>query len=350
MSFRRGASLIPGLLLTISATGCNELLQQVSHGKPEPKDPAAVQEVEPTVSYQGKSVDELVAAIDAERAEAEQVAELLKSGVNYQLRMKAFRGHVANSVAACDALSQHEEATDTQRLQAEVGKMEALYKAAKTDRITFEPRLAEEVHAAIEQDPAGHVSGVGEALLLELTVLSGEATHEEKMESLAGFARRHRTNPAGPALYLQYGDQLEDHNADLAIDCYSTAMRSFPASPSLNPIQNRLIVLENARREREAKEQAKLAKIAAIKRQLGWPDGYFLIYSREKNKTMYRFEYDLCKGPDEVVKTVWNLPNTWEWKVYQRFPENKDGFDKATALRNERVKKETVMTIPVYSQ
>ena len=186
--------------------------------------------------------------------------------------------------------------------------------------------------------------------MLELTVLSGEGEHAAKMEALNHFAGRRPDSPTGPALFLKYGKQLErEGEIERALDCYRASVSRFPNSPQLNPIRTRLANIESAHRAKLAREQARKAEIASIKRQLGRSDGYFVIYTREKGKLMYRFEYDVLRGADEAADFVLRLSDKWEWKLTARFPETSDGLAQATELREKRRKKETVMQVPVFN-
>ena len=298
----------------------------------------------------GMSPSDLHEVLQESTEQAELVASLLDSGVNYAMRLEEFRRHVTTGHAAAAAIERHPDAPALDRDVAAIEGLRLLYSGVKTDRTAFEQKLQEEVAARAKDHPDSEATAVGEAMLLELTVLSQEGEHEAKLEALNDFANRRPSSPAGPALYLQYGQMLEKANdVSAAMEIYRTALAKFPTSTQLNSVRERIAAIEAAHRKKMAKEAAHKAKIASIKRKLVRQDGYFVIYSREKDKTMYRFEYDVLKGADAAANHILHLPNTWEWELTQRFPETADGYTRAAELRDERIKKETFMQIPVFN-
>jgi len=299
--------------------------------------------------FAGKSPDELRQVVDESQAAADQLADMLKSRTNYRLRMKEFRRHVNTAAAAADALAAHPDIPATEQDRVRQRKLRLIYTAAQTDRSAFEQRLADEVQKLTEQEPHSQSAVVGDALLLELTTLSGEDPHEEKMAALNEFVDRHAGSDIGLALFMQYGEQLErKKQQDAALECYAAAVASFPNSPQLAPARAKLESHRAARRERLARERAHQEKIADIRRQLVNQDGYFLIYTFETDKTLYRFEYDVIQGADAAVAHILGVPDKWDWKITARFPETADGLARANALKKQREKKETYMRVPTF--
>lgn len=336
----RAATCAAILCLLMACGSCVERAADVA----PPEEPLQAAQPVSAADFAGHSPAELEQTIEKATAEADRLADFLATGVNYELRLREFHRQVATAAAAADALARHDRASAAQRQQAALGKLKLYYTAAQTDRATFEPRLASEVTRWQAEDPQSQAAVVGEAMLLELTCLSGDAPHEEKLQALVDFANRHGASPAGAALFIEYGDQLEQQDrADAAMECYRAALKLFPDSPQLRPVRERLAALEADRRRRQAANEAHREKVAAIRRKLVAQDGYFVIYTFEKKKMLYRFEYDVLHGPDAAVSHILNVPKNWDWKLTARFPETPDGLTRAQKLAEEKIKKETYM-------
>jgi tetratricopeptide (TPR) repeat protein len=312
--------------------------------------PATI-ETATTAEFFGKSPAELCEVIETSKVTANQIAATLKSGGNRGLRMKEFCRNIETASAAASALARHPESSEAEKQQATLTRLELFYTAAQTDRPSFEPRLAGEVETLLTDNPDSQAVIVGETLLLRLSVLSKEARHEEIMSELEAFSRRHPEGSAGPMLFLEYGEALvRDKRDDEALHCYYRANELFPKSPQLNDVRLMLANYETARRNQLAKEESRRKKIAAIKRRLGYADGYFVLCASEKGKVFYRFEYYVRKGADKTASVILNLRENWKWdcEVVARFPETPDGFKQANRLKKERTRKETAFKAPAF--
>ncbi len=177
---------------------------------------------------------------------------------------------------------------------------------------------------------------LGEALLLELTVVHGDGDHDQKMKTIAEFAKRRQYAPASLLLYLQYAESLEQANdVKATVACYQEVITSFPDSPRIDAVRQRLSVILATYQRLAAEQAATNARIAAIKSRLGRERGYFVIYARERDKSTYRFSYDVVRGADSVVERVMRLPSDWKWEVSGWFQENAEGLAQASQLRHK---------------
>ena len=311
--------------------------------------------VNDAIDFADSSPAELRSSIDDALLQSGQLAKMLSSGVNYQLRMKEFIRHINNGTAAADALAVHADAAPAEREAAAAEKFQLLHTGLQTAPLEFEERFQQEVAAALESNPQAESTIYAEALLLDHTIISaakedtGES--EARLAALVDFARRRPDNAASVALLLKYGDRLErDGDIAAALECYRTAASMFPNSPHLSAVRQRLANIEAAARKQQAAEAAHRARIAHIQRKLGARNGYFVVYTHETgNKMLYRFEYDVFHGSEEAMAHILRLPKNWDWELTARFPETQDGYHRAMELRNTRIKKETAMTVPVFN-
>ena len=112
-----------------------------------------VQQVSTEIAFDpaGKSPEELKEIVNQSAADAKLLTELLKSGVNYSMRLKEFRRHVETGFAAAKALESHSELEQAQRTAA-VDGLRLLYAGVKTDRATFAERFESEVSQRLKAD------------------------------------------------------------------------------------------------------------------------------------------------------------------------------------------------------
>ena len=291
-----------------------------------------VDSTEPPASL---SPAEWLQEIEKAAADADQVAKLLDSGGNRQLRMKEFAESIQRGAAAAEAIAAHPQASAGEKDTAGTRRVHLLYVGARQDPEAFLDALRGDVEARLAKAPDSEAAVLGEALLLELTVVRSDAPHDEKMKTLAEFAARREYAPASLLLYLQYGELLEQaEDVKATVACYQQVIESFPDSPRIEAVRRRLSTILAAYQRLVAEQAATNARIARIKSLLGREDGYFVIYSRERDKSTYRFSYDVVRA-DSVVARVMRLPADWKWEVSGWFEDSAAGLAAASQLRHK---------------
>lgn len=334
----------------LSAGGCREMAKSIAKVPQQNKPRPVSLDEEPQIDLTGKSPDELRELIEFSAEEADRMGGLLETGVNYEVRLAQFKRHVDTALAAAEATLDHEAATPEEKKSARLTTFRLLYSGSQYDRACYEPQLAEAVARLKESDPGGEATAVGEAILLQLTHVAADTPRDETMAALTRYAQEYPRGPAGPQLFLQYGQRLEREDEDgAALSCYRKAVELFPRVAQTHPLRQRLARLESVQRTRLRKEADRNAKRRRIRAQLGPADsGYYVIYSREMKPpkgimTLYRFEYEVLQGPETAVAYILGLSDNWQWELVARFPETSAGYQQAQTLAEERIKKETFM-------
>lgn len=299
--------------------------------------------------------EELLAIAAESLEQAGDTARLLASGINRELRLRKLQRHIDHGLAASDAAAVHQRATPEQIRRSQLIKLRLLYEGVQHDASTNRPCLQQFVAELRQRQPQGQVAAAAAAILLDLDVITANVPHEDALKALADYGRQFPDSPAGPRLFHQLGRKLEQKNQSAAVSCYAQGWQLYGRLPAAEPLRLRLAQLEQAQQVRINDEQRKLAEEARIRAELRSPDGYFVIYTHEVVPpkgimTTYYFEYEVLRGADAVVHYVLGLKPSWQWKLVQRFPETSAGYQQATAMADERRKKETFMSYPVFEQ
>ena len=118
---------IAGCSLVAAVCACDVSTVNIEEATPDIQQVAAENKLDPA----GMSLDELNEVLNQSATEAELVADLLKSGLNYSLRLKEFRGHVETGFAAAQAIEQHADSSQDQKMTAGSQGLQLLYVGAK---------------------------------------------------------------------------------------------------------------------------------------------------------------------------------------------------------------------------
>lgn len=336
-----------GYLAVAISGGCEAALALLDAAPTDQTPPAAV-DTPPAVPDDAEP-EQLRTITEDALNEATKLAETLATRAhNRAFRLARFEQLIDQGSLAADKLLAHPQVTDQQAEFAGQAKLILLSHGARQNG----PRFREPLQAYVDelqQQGHEHLSALGAAVLVELTMTGSDASEETILAALESYGQSYPASSAGLKLFEQYGAQLEKQNkTEQAIDCYRKAVAAYSTLPEAAAVQSRLAALLAAEAEKLRRARAFQALQQDVNKRLGSPSGFFVIYAREikppSNKMfeMYAFDYEVVHGTKAAVTYVAGLKPNWQWELVQRFPDSQDGYLKARALAERLTKKRAV--------